>query len=184
MPSAANLMQRCRPWKTAVSKKVHTLLYTLFYPLKKRSLLHTERVYVWFSTVSIVKVWIFKCSPPLWCFYRVYLLIFGWFSGVKAYAFHPSQAFTARVNALLPMWTLWNQSLHTRYPCKSEENEHCVNGWILFSGNKLRIYARVKRAFTKQISAFSVRLFRFVCPAGHSMKFSSKVADYFAQVLE
>ena len=36
-------------------------------------------------------------------FYRVYLLIFGLFSGVKAYAFHPSQAFTARVNALLPM---------------------------------------------------------------------------------
>ena len=69
-------------------------------------------------------------------FYRVYLLIFGWFSGVKAYAFHPSQAFTARVNALLPLWTLWNQSLHTRNPCKSEENEHCVNGWILFSGNK------------------------------------------------
>ena len=34
-------------------------------------------------------------------FLSVYLLIFGWFSGVKAYAFHPSQAFTARVNALL-----------------------------------------------------------------------------------
>ena len=36
-------------------------------------------------------------------FLSVYLLIFGWFSGVKAYAFHPSRAFTARVNALLPM---------------------------------------------------------------------------------
>ena len=36
-------------------------------------------------------------------FLSVYLLILGWFSGVKAYAFHPSQAFTARVNALLHM---------------------------------------------------------------------------------
>ena len=44
------------------------LSYTLLYPLKKCSLLHTERVSVWFSTVSSVKVWIFKCSPPLWRF--------------------------------------------------------------------------------------------------------------------
>ena len=68
-------------------------------------------------------------------FYRVYLLIFGWFSGVKAYAFHPSQAFTARVNALLPMWTLWNQNLHARINWISEGNGHYVNGWIHFSGN-------------------------------------------------
>ena len=114
----------------------------------------------------------------------VSLLIFGWFSGVKAYSFRPSQAFTTRVNALLPLWTLWNQSLHTRNRCKSAENEHCVNGWILFSGNKIRIYTRVKRAFTKQISIFSAWWFRFVCPAAHGVKYASQVADYFAQVLE
>lgn len=33
----------------------------------------------------------------------VFLLIFGHFSGVKACSFNPSQAFTVRVNALLPM---------------------------------------------------------------------------------
>ena len=116
--------------------------------------------------------------------FTVYLLIFGWFSGVKAYSFRPSQAFTTRVNALLPLWTLWNQNLHTRNCCKSAGNKHCVNGWILFSGNKIRIYTRVKRAFTKQTWAFSAWLFRYICPAARGMKFPSQVADYFAQVLE
>ena len=130
-----------------------TRFYTLFYPRKKHSPLHMKPFCDWFSGDTSVKALISKCSPPLWRFYRL-SADFQRFSGVKAYSFHLSQAFTARVNALLPLWTLWNQSLHTRNPCKLEENEHCVNGWILFSGNKKRIYVRVKRAFTKQISAF------------------------------
>ena len=45
------------------------------------------------------------------------------------------------------VWILWNPTLHTRNHWKSIENEYCVKGWILFSGNKNRIYARAKRAF-------------------------------------
>ena len=130
----------------------------IFNPQKKHSPLHMKDFYAWFSEDSSVKALISKCSPPLWRFCR-FSADFQWLSGVKAWYFNPSQAFTARcecfVNAFLPMWTLWIQSLHTWKRWKSEENEHCVNGWILFSGNKLRIYARVKRAFTKQISALS-----------------------------
>ena len=56
----------------------------------------------------------FQVFTPLWRFYRVYLLIFGWFSGVKVYAFHPSQAFTARVNALMAVKLL--QPLKQSFP--------------------------------------------------------------------
>ncbi|MCI7272953.1 hypothetical protein MR642_01330 [bacterium] len=46
-----------------------TRFYTLFYPQKKHSHLHMERVSVRFSAVLSVKDWIFKYSPPLWRFY-------------------------------------------------------------------------------------------------------------------
>ncbi len=46
---------------------------------------------------------VFKAFTANVAFLSVYLLISNGFSGVKAYSFHPSRAFTARVNALLPM---------------------------------------------------------------------------------
>ena len=116
----------------------------IFNTQKKHSPLHMKDFYAWFSEDSSVKALISKCSPPLWRFCR-FSADFQWLSGVKAWYFNPSQAFTERcecfVNACLPMWTLWIQSLHTWKRWKSEENEHCVNGWILFSGNNY-VYTR------------------------------------------
>ena len=51
---------------------------------------------------------------------------------------------------------------------------------MLFSGNKKRMYARAKSAFTKQITAFSAWFTHLDCQAAHSVKFSSQVANYFS----
>ena len=112
-----------------------------FYPQKS---IHPFTWRLFMFDFQRVRVWRFGfLSIHLHCGVFIRLCAdFQCFSGVKAYAFHPSQAFTARVNALQPMWTLWNQNLHTRNRCKLEENEHGVNGWILFWGNKIRIYTR------------------------------------------
>ena len=75
----------------------------IFNPQKKHSPLHMKDFYAWFSEDSSVKALISKCSPPLWRFCR-FSADFQWLSGVKAWYFNPSQAFTERcecfVNAL------------------------------------------------------------------------------------
>ena len=133
--------------KYAVAEKqlfpqAFTRFYTLFLSAKKRfNPSHNARfllIYKGFECEGLD----FQVFTSTVAFISVSLLIFGRFSGVKAYSFHPSQAFTARVNALLPMWTLWNQNLHTRNLWKSAENTRYVKGWILFSGNQMRIHAR------------------------------------------
>ena len=67
----------------------------IFNPQKKHSPLHMKDFYAWFSEDSSVKALISKCSPPLWRFCR-FSADFQWLSGVKAWYFNPSQAFTAR----------------------------------------------------------------------------------------
>ena len=81
------------------------------------------------------------------------------FPGVKACSFNPSQAFTVRVNTLLPVWMLCFSSLHTQNYWKSEGNTRHVKGWILFSGNKIRIYAREACIHKTDFDLFSV-----ICP--------------------
>ena len=109
--------------------------------------------YAWFSEGSSVKVWIFKCSPPLWRFYP-FICWFPMFFRCEGLRFppftsvhRPCECFAAHVN---PLKSKPSQS----NPCKSEGNEHCVNGWIHFSGNVILIYTRVKEPSPNRLAHF------------------------------
>ena len=65
------------------------------------------------------------------------------------------------------------------------ENARCVKKWMLFSGNKNRIYVRARKGhFSKRITAFSQRFTQHFDQDRLYVKFSSQVADYFDELDE
>ena len=112
-------------------------------------------VLLWFPYVSGVKAWIFKCSQREGDFGVILLIINGisvWI--LDQITFHRfincrywktyGQPYSGkfRVTGNVTVWMLENPNFHTGNGWYWGEKGLCVNGWILFPGNKLRIYAR------------------------------------------
>ena len=71
-----------------------------------------------------------------------WMLLPSWISTVLLCEGLQNQPFTV---ILLSVWTLGKASIHTQKLWKSAENTRRVKGWILFSGNQMRIHARARR---------------------------------------
>ena len=121
----------------------------IFYPKKS---IHPFTRSTFPSDFQLIRVWRvgFSSLHTMRTAQSSYFLIFSGFPVWRL-------AFSALHQRSPPVWMLWNPNLHTGNLWKSAGNALRVKGWILFSGNRNRIYTRAKWAFPKQNAAFSAR---------------------------
>ena len=116
---------------------IHSPIYAFF--TFKKAFTHSRNGYFWLIISC------FECEglafQPFTA-WGAWMLLYSWFSTFLLCEGLRNQPFTV---ILRPVWTLGKASLHTQKHWKSEENIQRVKGWMLFSGNQIRIHARARR---------------------------------------